>query len=67
MADVYASDLGSTVKVGRVWANNAGAPGVTNDQAHGYRLGDTWLTLGNAVYVCTADAPAGAAHWTQTG
>jgi hypothetical protein len=43
----------------------SGAPGVTDDGEHGYRLGSIWIDSPD-VYMCV-DTTAGAAVWTQIG
>ncbi len=64
MALVFDKDLQREIKVGKVYTANAGAPGATNDLAHGYRMGDVWITTGNVIYMCANDA-TGAAVWSQ--
>jgi len=43
------------------------APAVTDDEAHGYDIGSTWIDVSaDKIYQCV-DATAGAAVWKQTG
>ncbi len=59
---VWDVDLQAQAKVPKVYFNPAVAPVVTNDVAHGYHIGDIWITTGNAAYLLTTDT-AGAANW----
>lgn len=64
MAQVFDKDLQREIKVGRVYFNNVAAPVATSDLAHGYRIGDVWVTNANVIYMCANDA-TGAAVWSQ--
>jgi hypothetical protein len=68
MVDVYDKDLTTVNKVGKVYpasVNGGGAPSGSNDQAHGYHIGDMWITSANVIYMLAIDTPAGSAVWKQ--
>lgn len=62
MAQVYDKDLQKVLTVPVVYPAQAAAPTGVADQAHGYNVGDIWITAG-VVYMCTANLPAGSAVW----
>lgn len=62
----FSNELGlvpNTALIPRVW-EQAGVPGVLNDQSLGYAAGDIWIQSSNTVWVCV-NAATGAAVWKK--